>query len=117
MRWEAIFETAQGESEKIGIRRCHCITSQGMAQVKISEEEKRREKLPDQRYQVIIGDRATGASCTEHTMYILQMERHKATVCSLVVRGIGMEGMKECTRMVTPLQPRLYKQRTDVNER
>ena len=53
--WEAVIQTAQGESRKeisnkVCMRRNHRITP---------EEEKRKRKLPNQGDQIIVGDQAT----------------------------------------------------------
>ena len=64
VRWDTVVQTAQVESReersnKVCMRRSHRVTPEGMTQVKVSKEEKRRKELSNQGDQISVGDRAT----------------------------------------------------------
>ena len=61
MRWNAVILKAQvGSREEISNKGCmwrsYRVTTEGMAQVKVSKEKKRRRKLPNQGDLIIVGD-------------------------------------------------------------
>ena len=64
MSWEVVIQTAMSESRedrsnKVCKRRSHQVTAEGIAHAKVSKEEKRRGKLPNQGNHIVLGNLST----------------------------------------------------------
>ena len=80
--WEAVIQRAQGESRKERSKkvcmRSHRVTPEEMAQVKVSKEEKRRRKLPNQGDQISVEDRTTWSKV--HRAYGVRTTKKKTNL-------------------------------------